>query len=471
MAMGKRTAKQQELFVATTELARSPGHPFYEKLNALLAEVGFDPWLETRCESHYKNENPQGRKSIPPGVYFRMILIGYFEGIDSENAIAWRCRDSFSLRSFLGIGPTEESPDRTSLGKTKKRLPIELFEEVFQFVLKIVVEKKLLSGKSVGVDSTTLEANAAMKSIVRRDSGEDWRAYITRLMKEEGLIAADDKPSDEDLRRFDKNRENKTVSNNDWVSKTDPEAAIARMKDGTTHLAYKAEHVVDLESDIILAATIHPANHGDMQTMVDSVIQAQANLDAVGCEQKIEEVAADKGYHSAANLELSDALDFRTYIPEPKRKRKCKHKHSCKCKRQASHFTEEELRAMQLNRDRMGRAKGKQLGRLRSEKVERSFAHVCDTGGGRRSWSRGLMNATKNYLLRVASHNLGRMMFKLFGIGKPRMIFSICDLAHTLQLAWLAMVRVVQLKIAPQQFYCAHSCRKIPSQSIWEIAV
>jgi hypothetical protein len=395
-----------------------------------------------------------------------MILIGYFEGIESESGIAWRCRDSFSLRSFLGIGPTEESPDRTSLGKTKKRLPIELFEEVFQFVLKMVAEKKLLLGKTVGVDSTTLEANAAMKSIIRRDSGEDWRAYVTRLMKEDGVIAEHETPSDDDLRRFDKNRDNKTVSNDDWVSKTDPEAAIARMKDGTTHLAYKAEHVVDLESDIILAATIQPANHGDTQTMVDSVMQAQINLAEAGSEQQIEEIAADKGYHSAANIELSGSLDFRTYIPEPKRQRQCKRKHKCSCKKKPSDFTVEELRAVELNRDRMSRAKGKQLGRLRSEKVERSFAHVCDTGGGRRSWSRGLMNATKNYLLRVAAHNLGRMMFKLFGLGKPRMIFSFCDLIHTLQLAWIAIVRVVQLQIAHQHFGSAIPCYKIRQSTI-----
>jgi hypothetical protein len=153
MAMGRRKAKQQELFVATTQLARSPGHPFYEQLNKMLAEAGFDAWLESRCEPYYKHEHSQGRKSIPPGVYFRMILIGYFEGLESDSGIAWRCRDSFSLRGFLGIGPTEESPERTSLDKTKKRLPLALFEEVFQFVLQMIADKNLLTGKLVGVDS------------------------------------------------------------------------------------------------------------------------------------------------------------------------------------------------------------------------------------------------------------------------------------------------------------------------------
>jgi hypothetical protein len=157
-----------------------------------------------------------------------MILIGYFEGLDSDSGIAWRCSDSRSLAAFIGCGPTETTPERTSLSKTKKRLPLALFEEVFQFVLQMIADKNLLTGKTVGVDSTTLEANAAMKSIIRRDSGEDWRAYIIRLMKEEGVISEQETPSDDDLRRFDKNRENKTVSNDDWVSTTDPEAARKR---------------------------------------------------------------------------------------------------------------------------------------------------------------------------------------------------------------------------------------------------
>ena len=197
-----------------------------------------------------------------------------------------------------------------------ERLPLEIHEEVFVFVLKIAADKKLLKGKTVGVDSTTLEANAAMKSIERKDTGEDWKEYLTRLAQDAGI----ENPTDEDLWRFDKNRPDKKVSNEEWQSPTDPDSRIAKMKDGTTHLAYKAEHVVDLDSEFVLSATITPANHSDAESMVDSVMQAQLNLDAAGSEAKIKDVAADKGYHKVSTLELADDLDFRTYVPEPKRR-------------------------------------------------------------------------------------------------------------------------------------------------------
>jgi transposase len=411
MAMGRRKESRQEpLFVTAEQLPRSQGHPFYKALNALLAEAGFDRWIEKRCQAFYEQVETRGQRSIPPGVYFRMLLVGYFEGIDSQRGIAWRCSDSLSLREFLGIPLDESSPEHSTLSLTRRRLPVEVFEEVFQFVLKIASEKKLLSGKTVGVDSTTLEADAAMKSIVRRDTGEGWKAYVVRLMREEGVIAPGEEPSDEEVRRFDRNRKDKKVSNEEWVSETDPEAKIARMKDGTTHLAYKAEHVVDLESDLILAAEIRSADHADPHTLVDSVLKAEENLQAIGCEQSIEEVAADKGYHSVATLELCQSLGFRTYIPEPKRNTEWTW----------TDKTPEDQRAVMGNRQRVRRAKGKQLQKRRSEVCERTFAHVCETGGMRRSWLEGLTEVTKRYLLATAAHNLGRVMWKLLGVGKPR---------------------------------------------------
>jgi len=260
----------------------------------------------------------RGQRSIPPGVYFRMLLVGYFEGIDSQHGIAWCCADSLSLRTFLGLTLEEHSPNHSTLSLTRRRLPPEVFEEVFQFVLQIAAEKQLLSGKTVVVDSTTLEADAAMKSIIRRDTGEDWQAYVTRLMREDGAIAPNEDPTDDDVRRFDRNRKDKKVSNDVWVSPTDPDAKITKMKDGTTHLAYKAEHVVDLDSELILAAEIRPATDSDTQTLVDRVLKAEENLQAISTEQSIEEVVADKGYHAADTLEQCDSLGPRTYIPEPK---------------------------------------------------------------------------------------------------------------------------------------------------------
>jgi transposase len=411
MAMGRRkTDRQDGLFITADNLPKSQGHPFYQALNRLLAEAGFDRWIEARCEPFYEQVETRGQRSIPPGTYFRMLLVGYFEGIDSQRGIAWRCADSLSLRQFLGLTLEENSPDHSTLSITRRRLPAEVFAEVFQFVLKIAAEKKLLSGKTVGVDSTTLEADAAMKSIVRRDTGENWKAYVTRLMHEEGVIAKDEEPTDEDARRFDRNRKDKKVSNDEWVSPTDPDAKITKMKDGTTHLAYKAEHVVDLDSDLILAAEIRPTTDADTQTLADSVLKAEENLQAIGAETSIEEVVADKGYHAAGTLELCDSLDLRTYIPEPKRKSDW----------DWTERTSEQRRAVHGNRQRVRRDKGKQLQRRRSELCERSFAHVCETGGMRRTWLRGLVDVTKRYLIATAAHNLGRVLRTLFGVGKPR---------------------------------------------------
>jgi transposase len=412
MALGKRKREQQGLWVATTELPKSPGHPFYQKLNQLLAEAKFDEWIEQRCEPYYSAK--LGRPSIPPGVYFRMILVGYFEGIASQRGIAWRCSDSRSLAEFLGVPIDQATPDHSSLSRVHGRLPLEVHEEVFVFVLKMAAEKKMLKGKVVGVDSTTLEANAAMKSIERKDTGEDWKEYLTRLAKEAGI----ENPTDEDLRRFDKNRTDKKVSNEEWQSPTDPDSRIAKMKDGTTHLAYKAEHVVDLDSEFILSARVTPANHGDAETMVDSVVQAQMNLDAAGAETKIQDAAADKGYHKASTLELADNLDFRTYVPEPKRRYRYRWIDKATGQKEAVY----------ANRRRVRGERGKRLQRERSEKVERSFAHVCETGGARRTWLRGLEEVSKRYLLQVAARNLGLMLRKLFGVGTARSLQGLAGL-------------------------------------------
>ena len=320
MAMGKRKPRQESLFVAADQLPQSPGHPFYQRLNALLAEAGFDRWVEQRCREYYEQDEPRGRKSIPPGVYFRMLFVGYFEGLDSQRGIAWRCADSLALRQFLGVPLGEGTPDHSTLTNTRKRLPPEVFAEVFQFVLSIAAEKKLLSGQTAGADSTTLEANAAMKSIVRKDTGEDWKGYVTRLMREEGVIEPEQEPTDEEIRRYDRKRKDKTVSNVEWESSTDADARITKMKDGRTHLAYKAEHVVDLRSDLVLAAEIRPADHADTATLADSLVAAQINLREAGSDATIEEVAADKGYHAADTIEMCDFLEVRSYIPEPRRR-------------------------------------------------------------------------------------------------------------------------------------------------------
>jgi transposase len=418
MALGKRKREEQALWVATTELPSAPGHPFYRKLNELLREAEFDSLVEALCAPYYADGI--GRPGIPPGVYFRMLFIGYFEGLDSQRAIAWRCSDSRSLQEFLGIPITEKTPDHSSLTIIRQRLPLAVHERVFALVLRIGREKKLLSGKTAAVDSTTIEANAAMKSIVRRDNGDDWKAYLTKLAAEAGL----ENPTDEELRKFDQGRKGKKVSNQEWVSSTDPDSRIAKMKDGTTHLAYKTEHAVDLASDLIVAATVHGADQGDSQTLAETLVTAQANLLMAGCETEVKEVVADKGYHADETLAWCESFGIRTYIPE----RESRHG------RRWTDKPVEHQAAVYGNRRRVRGPRGRRLNRLRSEYSERTFAHVCETGGARRSWLRGLIKVTKRYLMQVAGRNLGVIMRRLFGIGTPRSLQGPCGPVPALNL-------------------------------------
>jgi len=411
MSLGKRKDQRQgELWIATPELPQSPGHVFYEKLNGLLAEAGFDPWVEALCEPHYSKV---GRRGIPPGVYFRMLLVGYFEGIGSQRGIAWRCSDSLSLRKFLGLAHNESSPDHSSLTVIRNRLPLEVHNAVFLWVLTLAEEKSLLKGKTIAIDSTTLEANAAMKSIVRKDTGDDWKKYVTKLMQEAEVLGPDETPTLEELIRFDKSRKDKKVSNDEWESPVDPDARITKMKDGTTHLAYKAEHAVDLETEMIVAVEVCHTTQADSQTLEDTAHLAQWNLEEAGSDVTVEDVVADKGYHSAQGLsDMAEETEFRTYIPEPKLPEGKHHRWTDK--------PESYQEAVYGNRRRTKGDRGKQLQRLRSEMVERTFAHMCETGGARRTWLRGLESVNKRYLLSAAAHNLGLMMRKLFGMGTPR---------------------------------------------------
>ena len=289
MALGRREGSYGEMWIATNRLARSPGHPFYERLNRVLGAAGFDRFVEERCKPFYAAGH--GRPSIPPGVYFRMLMVGYFEGIDSQRGIAWRCTDSLALREFLGVGLGDRVPDHSSLTVIRQRLALDLHEEVFVFVLKVLAQKGVLRGKTIGVDATTLEANAAMKSIVRRDTGESWREYIRRLAAEEGV----EDPTDDDARRMDRGRPKKRVSNQDWASAADPESRITKLKDGRTRLGYKAEHVVDLQTEAVLAATIYPGDASDGETFVDSLSRSQENVARAESEAFAEEVVTDKG--------------------------------------------------------------------------------------------------------------------------------------------------------------------------------
>ena len=417
MSLGRRNGQsQQDLWIATSRIARAPGHPFYRELNRRLAGAGFDRWVEDLCAPYYADG--VGRPGIPPGVYFRMLMVGYFEGIDSQRGIAWRCADSLSLRQFLGYKISEKTPDHSSLTRIRERLPLQVHQEVFEFVLGLLADEDLVKGKTVGVDASTLEANAAMKSIVRRDTGEGWSEYVRRLMEEDPEVeSGPESPTEAEVRRYDRRRGSKKVSNRDWQSPSDPDARITQMKDGRTRLGYKAEHVVDLQTEAVLAADVEPADEGDAGGLAERLQQAEGNVTEALDEEKqqgedrtIKEAVADKGYHKAETLADCAQAGLRTYVPE-------------RTERQRRRWTDKPPdweKAFRGNRRRVRGERGKALQRRRSEVVERSFAHVCETGGARRTWIRGILEVRKRYLIVAAAHNLAILMRKVCGNGKPK---------------------------------------------------
>jgi transposase len=418
MAMGKREEqqKQEPLWIAHAELAAAPGHPFYEKLNELLEAEGFDSFVEGLSAKFYA---PQfGRPSLRPGIYFRSLLIGYFEGIEGERGIAWRVADSLGLRRFLGIALTEKTPDHSTLSRTRRLIDLETHQQVFVWVLGLLADRGLLEGRRIGIDATTLEANAAMRSIVRRDSGESYNEFLTVLAKASGM----ETPTREDLARLDRKRKKRT-SNKEWKSPIDQDARVAKMKDGRTHLAHKAEHAVDMDSGAVVAVTLQGADQGDTTTVRETLAETgMAVAELVGREAElhpeeepkvnvdgIEELVTDKGYHSGAVVMWVEENEVTSYIPERKQagKRNWDGKQA-------------ERQAVEANHGRVTGDYGKQLLRRRGEFIERSFAHCYETGGMRRSTLRGHDNILKRLLIHVGAFNISLILRKMLGAGTPR---------------------------------------------------
>jgi transposase len=413
MAMGTRKQRErQEALWYGSELPTAPGHPFYSRLNEVLEKADFDRFCEKSCAGFYHAK--LGRPSLAPGLYFRIMMIGFFEGLDSERGIAWRLADSLTLRQFLSIGLDEQTPDHVTISRTRRLIGAETHQRIFAWVLERLAQGGLLKGKTIGVDSTTLEANAAMKSIVRRDTGENYNGYLKRLAKAEGMEATDGAA----LRRMDRKRKKKT-SNEDWQSPSDGDAEITKLKDGRTALAYKAENAVDMETGAILAVTTHGGAVADTATVEATVIEAAVavagliaettadgnyEVDAAG----VQEVVADKGYHSNDVAVGFRELEVRTYIAEPDRgERNWEGKPA-------------EKEAVYANRRRIRGERGKRLQRQRGEKIERNFAHQFDTGGMDRLYVRGRENIHKKLLIQAAACNLALLMRSLYGAGKPR---------------------------------------------------
>ena len=411
MAMGtkRKRARQQDLWIAANDVVETPGNVFYDRLNQILEEHKFDAKVERLCQKFYQ-KSAYGRPSVAPGVYFRSLLIGYFEGLDSERGIAWRTADSLSLRKFLGYALDEATPDHSTISRTRRLYWLETHKAIFRWVLKIVSEEGLISGRTISIDATTLEANAALKSIVRRDNGQSYHEYLKELAQAEGI----ENPTREQLARLDRKRKKKG-SNQEWLSPSDPDARITKMKDGRTHLAHKAEHAVDLTSGALVAMTLQAANEGDTSTIHKTLAEAQAAALAVNA-QGVEEVVADKGYHSGAVLKELHEQDVRSYIPEPERGRR---------KWQGEGKADEQKRTY-ANRRRVRGQRNQGLQKLRSELTERSFAHLYETGGMRRVHLRGRNNILKRLLVHGAAFNLSLILRKTLGLGKPRRFQGLC---------------------------------------------
>ena len=409
--MGTRKQRErQEPLWYQSELPEAPGHPFYRRLNDLLEQQGFDRFCEARCREFYHER--LGRPSLAPGIYFRLMMIGFFEGIDSERGIAWRVADSLTLREFLRIGLDERTPDHVTISRTRRLIGAAAHRQVFGWVLKRLARGGLMKGKTIGVDSTTLEANAAMKSIVRRNTQESYSEYVERLAQAEGLEAKDGAA----VRRMDRKRR-KQMRNEEWVNPNDPEAEITRLKDGRTALAYKTEQAVDMETGAIVAVTTHAGASGDTETIGETVAAAgEAVAEQMGettpggavHEAGVEEVVADKGYHSNEVLRELREWGLRSYIAEPERGAR-------QWKGRAA-----EQAAVYANRRRIQGARGKRLQASRGERVERNFAHQFDTGGMDRLWVRGRENVHKKLLIQAAACNLALLLRAWYGSGKPK---------------------------------------------------
>ena len=425
MGTRKKRERQQDLWIATSAVVEPPGNAFYDRLNEILDEHHFDRKVESLCRKFYK-KSPYGRPSIAPGVYFRALLIGYFEGLDSERAIAWRAADSLSLRRFLGYALDEETPDHSTISRTRRLYWVETHKAVFRWVLGLLAREGLLVGQTIAIDATTLEANAAMKNIVRRQDGQSYTDYLTDLAKAAGI----ENPTREQLARLDRKRKKKG-SNQEWRSPADPDARITRMKDGRTHLAHKAEHAVDLVSGALLAITLQPADAGDTSTMPKTLEEAQSAARQIH-QAEVQEVVADKGYHSGPLLMDLHAEEVRSYIPEPDRGRR----------RWDGEGKAEEQKRTYENRRRVKGDRGKRLQKIRSELAERSFAHMYETGAMRRVHLRGRDNILKRLLVQAAAFNISLILRQAFGMGKPRQLQELNLEIFALYIALLAFFEV-----------------------------
>jgi transposase len=415
-----------ELFIASSELVRPATTPFYAKLEQTLNSFDFAAQARTLCAPAYSG-NGRGRPGIDPVVYFKMLMVGFFEDIASERGIAERCSDSISLRAFLGYDLTQATPHHSSFTIIRQRLGEDIYEQVFIIILSALNQHGLLKGKNVGIDASVIEANAALKTLVNRNTEEAYWDYVKRLAQASGI----DSQNAEAVRQFDRKRPKK-MSNEEWVNPHDPDAKIGQTKAGATDMIYKPEHTVDLDTGAILHAEVRLGHEADAKDLTLHVLQAQENINqaqaAAAEDLTIQSATADKGYHAVAELEQLQAEGIRTVISDPVRNRKLEK------------LSKAEVAVLRKAKRSACSKSGKALLRRRGMHLERSFAHILDAGGARRTTLRGLINLNKRFKVSAAIYNLSQLMRKLFGVGTAKQWAA---MGKALFLVWRAILTVV----------------------------
>lgn len=401
---------QQEFWIETRRLPQATASTFYRKLDETLDAIGFTAGVREICLPAYADAARGGRPGIDPAVYFKMLMIGFFENLPSERAIASRCADSLSLRAFLGYGLEEATPDHSSLSVIRSRLGTAIYQAALELVLRGLFEHGLLKGRHLGIDSSVIEANASLRELVHRNTEEHYWEYVKRLAAEAGIDPDDTKA----VRRFDKKREGRTTSNKEWVNPHDPDAKVGVTKHGACDMVYKPEHVTDLESGAIIAAAVRCGDEGDTTDLAARVLFAGETLARVCDDPKqakvLSSLTADEGYFAVEEVGCLQAERVRVVIGDP---------HAAK--RKAAAKQDGIVRGVLAKARRAVKSKsGKALLRKRGEHLERSFCHVLDHGNLRRATLRGRENLTKRQLGGVLAYNLSLLMRRLTGHGTPK---------------------------------------------------
>ncbi len=401
--------KQEEMWVVAQELPKATPDRFYQRVNQTLEKIGFAEQVWTICEPAYAEASKGGRPGIDPVVYLKMLMVGFFENLPSERAIASRCADSLSIRGFLGYGLTDMTPDHSSLSVIRRRLSLEQFEALHIVLLRALYSHGLLKGRNLGIDSSVIEANASLRELRHRNDEKSYWEYVRQLAREAGVDDSDDKA----VRRFDKKRPGRKTRNADWVNPHDPEAKVGRTKQGATDMVYKPEHVSDLDSGAIVQVEVRSGDAADNDASLNQrVLSAVGVLLEVVPEAASEKVGtsvvADEGYFALEQIGQMQSFGIRTVIADPHARRRRKD------------LPEPERKTLRRARAATGSASGKALLRKRGEHLERGFAHVLDHGGLRRATLRGRENLTKRHMVAALSFNLSLLLRGLFGIGTAK---------------------------------------------------